>query len=209
MIDIKNKNNDPTLEYVYDPPRKTRHDLKEKLFKEKAEQQNNLINKNHKDDIARLNEREDEVFALLYSDQDRFTLTKLKNQRRKENLEYNLHKFSRKTIGVHGHELPKFAESEENKEFWKNHEGYLENPTFNSLVELKEQRKYWKKPETLLIEEHREYIPLEGKKLEKKLRKSDDNIILKVNNLNHFKNFDPENPTPIDPETYVKKHISR
>jgi hypothetical protein len=208
VTDLKNYK-DPTLAYVYDPPFRTKSDLREKLHRENLEQQRILNSRVHIDEVARLNEREDEVFALLYSDQDRFCLTKLKNQRKKENLEYNLNTFSRKTIGVHGHELPKFSENEENKEYWKNKEGYVENPKINSLVELKENIKYWKKPEDLLLKDHKDYIEEPGKKIEKTHKVKDEDLIIKVNKINIFKDFDPNKPREIIPGEQTKKHTDR
>jgi hypothetical protein len=195
--DIKISKNAPTLAYVYDPVHKTQNDLKEMYLREKQDVQLKLTSKVHKDDVDRLNEREDEVFAKLYSDQDRFCLSKLKEKRRKENFDDNLNKFSRRHIGVHGHELPKFSESEENKEFWKHRDGYVDNPKFNSQVEYKELNKFWKNPEGMLIDEHKDYIEPVGKKLPKVIEKREE-LIIKVNTLNHFKDFDPNNPTPLD-----------
>jgi hypothetical protein len=197
--DIKSSRNDPTLAYVYDPIHKTQKDIKEMYLREKQDVQSKLTSKVHKDDVDRLNEREDEVFAKLYSDQDRFCLTKLKEKRRKENFDYNLHTFSRKHIGVHGHELPKFSEDEEHKEFWKYRDGYVDNPKINSQVEYKETNKFWKKQEEMLVDEHKDYIEPPGKKLPKVIERKEE-LIIKVNSLNHFKGFDPDNPTPIDLE---------
>ncbi len=208
MTDLKSYK-EPSLAYVYDPPFRTKSDLREKLHKENLEQQRILNSKVHKDEVARLNEREDEVFALLYSDQDRFSLSKLKNQRKKENLEYNLNTFSRKTIGVHGHELPKFSENEEYKEYWKNKEGYLENPKVSSLTELKENIKYWKKSEDLLLNDHRDYTEEPGKKIEKPQKVKDEDLIIKVNKINIFKDFDPNKPKEIIPGEQTKKHKDR
>jgi hypothetical protein len=195
--DIKNARNDPTLAYVYEPIHKTVKDIKEMYLKEKQEEQFKLTSKPHRDDVARLNEREDEVFAKLYSDQDRFCLTKLKEKRKKENFDYNLHTFSRKHIGVHGQELPQFSQSEENKEFWKYREGYVGNPKVNSQVEYKENNKFWKQKEELLVNDHKDYIEPPGKKLPKQIEKKEE-LIIKINNLNHYEDFDPDNPKPLD-----------
>ena len=88
------------------------------------------------------------------------TYRKLQDKKRKELFEYNEKTFSNHPIGVHGHELPKFSENEAKKEFWKFREGYCENPKFKSQVELLENNKFWKKPEELLLSEHRdnEYV---------------------------------------------------
>ena len=75
ITDLKSYN-EPSLAYIYDPPFRTKSDLREKLHKENLEQQRILNSRVHKDEVARLYEREDEVFALLHSYQDRFSLTK-------------------------------------------------------------------------------------------------------------------------------------
>lgn len=208
--DVKMYHKDPSLEYIYSPNHKTRKDLKEVIKQENMEQSKKLSQIHHKDEISRLKEREDEIFAQLYSNESRLTYNKLKEIRRKENLDYNMHTFSKQTIGVHGHELPKFAENEEVKEYWKHREGYKENPDVNSHAVFKEKLKYWKKSEELLVNEHQDNIPNpDAFSKVKVLKQNKDDLIIKVNNLNHFKGFDPDNPEPIDIEEAHKKHIYR
>lgn len=156
--------------------------------------------------MERLYEREEELFADGFLKENRKTYNQIKEKRRNESLEYNLKTFSKQTIGVHGHELPKFSENEELKEYWKNKEGYKENPDINSHIVYKENVKYWKKPEDLLINDHKDIVPSPGKK-EFVLKEKRDNLIVKVNNLNHFKDFDPENPRPIDLDNPPRNHI--
>ena len=59
-----------------------------------------------------MEEREDEIFSKLYQEKEGKTYSKIKEEERKKINEYNIKTFSNETIGVHGHELPKFAESE-------------------------------------------------------------------------------------------------
>ena len=211
--DIKDSSKDPTLQYVYDPKHKTKRDLEEEINKENLEESKRLMQMKHKDEVTRLNEREDEIFAKLYSEQDRMTLSKLKNQRRKETNDYNIKTFSKQTIGVHGHELPKYSESSTMREFWKHKEGYCENPKFKSHVEFKENIKYWKPEEELYLNEHRDEPPqsVDPFKKEHVLLPKDkkDNLILKVNKINLFKNFDPSKQSKIDPEGTQQRHIYR
>ena len=170
---------------------------------------------NHKDEVARLNEREDEIFSKMYSNEDRKTFTKIKEQRRKETNEYNIKTFSKQTIGVHGHELPKFSESEKMKEWWKFKDGYVENPKCQSWTEFTEAIKYFKPPgEDLLLNEHRDEEPNwvdPFKRVHVPLPKEnkDDKLIIKINNLNHFKGFDPNHPQPIDFNETRQQHIYR
>ena len=211
--DVRDIKKHPGLEYVYNPIYKTKKDLNDAYRKENLEESKKLSNIKHKSDVERLNEREDEIFARLYSNKEGLTYSKIKNEKRKQINDYNIKTFSKQTIGVHGHELPKFSESETNKEFWKLKEGYCENPKFKSQCEYLESIKYYKPPgEELLLNEHRDGEPnwIDPFKmvhvLEAKNKK--ENLITKVNNINIFKNFDPNNPKPIDPSKY-KQHIYR
>ena len=211
--DIKDTKHDPTLEYVYNPKHKTQKDLIDEIKRENLEEGKKLMNVNFKNEVERLNEREDEIFAKMYSNEDRKTFTKIKEQRRKETNDYNIKTFSKQTIGVHGHELPKFSENEKMKEWWKLKDDYKEKPLYQSWNEYTEKKKYYKPPgEDLLLNEHRdeepnwvdpfkrEYHPLP------KVKKS-DNLIIKVNNLNLWKDFDPNHPAVIDFSEKKPQHI--
>ena len=213
VYDVRDRKNHPGLEYIYNPKYKTLKDLKEFYRKENLEESKKLTNKKFKSDIERLEERENEIFSKLYSEKEGKTYSQIKQEARKKINEYNIKTFSNETIGVHGHELPKFAESEKYKEFWKFKDGYCENPKYKSQVEYLESIKYYKPPgEELLLNEHREeetYWKDPFKivhVLEAKNKK--ENLITKVNNINIFKDFDPNNPKPID---YANKrqHIYR
>ena len=213
FTEIRDLKKHPGLEYVYDPVFKTKKEIKEAYKKENLEESKKLANTKHQSDIDRLNQREDEIFAKLYSEEDRLTYSKIKEQKRKETNEYNIKKFSNQVLGVHGHEIPKFAESEKNKEFWKLKEGYCENPKFKSQCEYLESIKYYKPPgEDLLLNEHRDEEPnwvdpfKKVHVLDAKCKKQ--NLITKINNINVFKNFDPNNPKPID-LNYKNIHIYR
>ena len=213
VYDVRDRKNHPGLEYIYNPKYKTLKDLKEFYRKENLEESKKLTNKKFKSDIERLEERENEIFSKLYSEKEGKTYSQIKQEARKKINEYNIKTFSNETIGVHGHELPKFAESEKYKEFWKFKDGYCENPKYKSQVEYLESIKYYKPPgEELLLNEHREEEPYWKDPfkivhvLEAKNKK--ENLITKVNNINIFKDFDPNNPKPID---YANKrqHIYR
>ena len=213
FVDNRDIKNHPGLEYVYNPHFKTQREIKDSYKKESLEESKKLANIAHKSDIERLNEREDEIFAKLYLDKEGLTYSKIKGQKRREINEYNIKTFSSQALGVHGHELPKFSESETNKEFWKLKDGYCENPKFQSQCEYLESIKYYKPPgEELLLNEHRDEDPnwIDPFKrvhvLEAKYKK--ENLITKLNNINIFKNFDPNNPKPID-LSQQKRHIYR
>lgn len=53
------------------------------------------------DDVERLNMREDEIIADGYFTDDRQTLRKIKEKRRKDTVEYNMKTFSKQTIGIY------------------------------------------------------------------------------------------------------------
>ena len=189
--------NPPSLEYIYNPKHKTKKEVKDDYHKENFSESKKLATKKHKSDIERLNEREDEIFANLYSTEERKTYTKIKEKIRKEANDYNIKTFSKQTLGVHGHDLPQFSKNEKLKFFWKNKDDYCENPKFKSQVEYLESIKYYKPPgEDLYLNEHRDEPPKwidpfkrEHYPLEKKREKS---LITNLNEINIFNNFDPK-----------------
>ena len=197
--DLKNYNLGPTLNYVYSPKHKVKEDIKKDLLKESQEISKILNSRKHLNEVERLKQREDEIFNKLFQSEEGFTLTKLKAQRRNRLNNYNLKTFSDHPKGVHGHELPKFSTSENTKEFWKLREGYVENPKHSSQFEYLEEIKYWKKPEELLLNEHREYI--EPKKEKRSItlpNKKKDDITPSVNKINFYEGFDPYYIKPVD-----------
>ena len=208
--DIKITDKDPSLEYVYNPKHKTLEDILFDRHKENLEISNILNSRKHKNDIERLNEREDEVFANMFRKEDGMTLNKIKEKRKRELSEYNQKTFSNQPIGVHGYELPKFSENEDKKEFWKYKEGYCENPKYKSQVELLQNYKFWKKPEELLLTEHRdnEYIP-DKRKIKHFSPKKEKELITNLNEVNFYEDYDPSHPTPVNLEIASKKYIQR
>ena len=208
-----NTKNPPSLEYIYDPKHKTKKDIDDDFHKENYEESKKLSMRKHKSDVERLNEREDEIFANLYSTEDRKTYTKIKEKQKKEANEFNIKTFSKQTLGVHGHELPKFSENENLKYFWKNKDDYCENPKFKSHREYTESIKYYKPPgEDLYLNEHRDEDPKwvdpfkkEHYPLEKKKEK---NLITNLNEINIFNNFDPKVTTNFEYNP-KQKHVVR
>ena len=197
--DIKNYDLSPTLKYVYSPKHKTKGDIKKDLIKESQEISKILNSRKHLNEIERLKQREDEIFNKLFQSEEGFTLTKLKEQRRLELNKYNLKTFAHRPRGVHGHELPKFSANENTKEFWKLREGYVENPKHKSQLEYLQEIKYWKKPEELLLSEHRDYIePKREKRAFTLPNKVKDDITPNINQINFYKGFDPSYVKPID-----------
>ena len=195
--DIKITDKDPTLAYVYSPKHKVKGDIRKDLLQESKDISNILTSRKHLNDTERLKIREDEIFDKLYHKEDGFTYTKLKEQRRLKQNEYNLKTFADHPKGVHGHELPKFSANENTKEFWKFQDGYVENPKHKSQFEYLQEIKYWKKPEELLLSEHREYEP-EKIKRNFTMPNKKDKIMPNVNKINFYEGFDPYYVKPIE-----------
>ena len=95
------------------------------------------------------------------------------------------------------------------KEFWKFREGYCENPKFKSQVELLENNKFWKKPEELLLSEHRDNEYVSDKRRFNIPKKEEKELITNLNEVNFYNDYDPAHPTPINLEIANKKYISR
>ena len=57
----------------------------------------------------------------------------VEHRRRKELIKDMLSKFGNVTVGIHGQELPKFAETEESKYWWKM-ANMKETPSVNSRL---------------------------------------------------------------------------
>ena len=197
--DIKITDKDPTLAYVYSPKHKVKGDIRKDLLQESKDISNILTSRKHLNDTERLKIREDEIFDKLYHKEDGFTYTKLKEQRRLKQNEYNLKTFADHPKGVHGHELPKFSANENTKEFWKFQDGYVENPKHKSQFEYLQEIKYWKKPEELLLSEHREYVP-ENEKIKRNftMPNKKDSIMPNVNKINFYEGFDPYYVKPVE-----------
>ena len=195
--DIKITDKDPTLAYIYSPKHKVKGDIRKDLLQESKDISNILTSRKHLNDTERLKIREDEIFDKLYHKEDGFTYTKLKEQRRLKQNEYNLKTFADHPKGVHGHELPKFSANENTKEFWKFQDGYVENPKHKSQFEYLQEIKYWKKPEELLLSEHREYKPEKVKRNFTMPNKKDE-IMPNVNQINFYEGFDPYYVKPIE-----------
>ena len=211
-----NRNNTikpPSLGYIYNPKHKTKGEIEDDFHKENFSESKKLASKKHKTDVERLYEREDEIFANLYSNEERKTYTKIKEQKKKEANDFNIKTFSKQTIGVHGHDLPQFSQSETLKYFWKNKDDYCENPKFKSHREYIESIKYYKPPgEDLYLNEHRAESPKwidpfkkEHHPLPKEKQKE---LITDLNKINIFEGFDPKvvQKFEYDPK---RKHVYR
>ena len=102
--DVRDRKKHPGLDYVYDPKFKTNNDLKNFYRNENLEESKKIAKIKFKNDIERLEEREDEIFSKLYQEKEGKTYSKIREEERKKINEYNIKTFSNETIGVHGHE---------------------------------------------------------------------------------------------------------
>ena len=196
--DIKITNRDPTLAYVYSPKHKVKEDIRKDFLKESKDISDILTSRKHLNDTERLKIREDEIFDKLFHREEGFTYTKLKEIRRIKQNEYNLKTFADHPKGVHGHELPKFSANENTKEFWKLQDGYVENPKHKSQFEYLQEIKYWKKPEELLLSEHREYVEPKQMKRALTIPNKKKEITPNINKINFYEGFDPNYVKPIE-----------
>ena len=196
--DIKITDKDPTLAYVYSPKHKVKEDLRKDFLKESQDISKILTSRKHLNDTERLKIREDEIFDKLFKKEDGLTYTKLKEMRRIKQNEYNLKTFADHPKGVHGHELPKFSANENTKEFWKLQDGYVENPKHKSQFEYLQEIKYWKKPEELLLSEHREYVEPTQIKRTFTMPSKKTEITPNINKINFYEGFDPNYVKPIE-----------
>ena len=208
--------NAPTLKYVYNPKHKTKLEIDNDFHKENFEEAKKLSMVNHKNNIERLNEREDEIFSALYSEEERKTYTTVVEKKKKETNDFNIKTFSKQHLGVHGHELPKFSENKTMSEFWKHKDGYVEKPSIQSQREYLEKIKYYKhQDEDLYLNEKRAESPKwvdpfkkEHFALPKKQKSYYDDIITNLNDINIFNNFDPNVIKDVD-YSQKKKHVYR
>ena len=189
----------PSLSYVNSPIHKTAGDIKNALRQEKNDISKILSSKKHLTEDERLKMREDEIFEKLYSKDDRKCLSKLKEERKKKDTEYNLKTFADHPIGVHGHPIPQFSDYPDKKEYWKFQDGYVENPKHISQTEYLQEIKYWKKPEELVLNDHKEYVENNTcKRLKTMPSERNEKYLPNVNKINFYKGFDPYDVKPIE-----------
>ena len=107
----------------------------------------------HKDGLQRLKEREDCFLRINFKEEEGRTLRQLEGERRKEMLDYNMKTFGKVSIGVHGKELPKYAEcqDQQTKEWWKLKRGYNDRPNYQSQKILRQTQKHWAKNDEMLL----------------------------------------------------------
>lgn len=126
---------------------------------------------------------------LAHTATDRATYNQIVEARKKEMIDYNMKTFGNVAIGIHGKELPKFAQTQNVKEYWKLGNNYKDKPAMISALELHRTHKYWAKPEELLLTDVRqEAMAKDPLKITHVPKQAKTAIAEKVNGINHFKN---------------------
>ncbi len=103
-------------------------------------------------------------------------------------IEYNMRVFGKVSIGIHGKELPKFAEDPKAQEYWKLRPGhYVADPPVQSRAQLLQTQKYWAKPDRhLLSDVSAAPAPADLFKTAYVPRKRRDELPCKINTINTF-----------------------
>lgn len=118
-----------------------------------------------------LSERVEERERIMSLTAPMLTIKRKMDEQRKKDLEQYKEKFSKRTIGIHGEELPKF--SEHLQDYWKLKDGYIENPI------IKPKEKAFSRPVS------------EFCRLRVKSSSIDSQITLKPGEINPFPNYTP------------------
>lgn len=139
----------------------------------------------HQDARARIDGRENCHLRLQAEKPVGLTMGDVTNRRKKELINDMLSKFGNVTVGIHGQELPKFAETEDSKYWWK-----LKNnkptPTNQSLAQYKQNMKYWARDDQILLADvNTEPAPIDQFKVEHVPQKKKLDIPDKVNHVMH------------------------
>lgn len=102
-------------------------------------------------------------------------------------VEYNTKTFGVVAIGVHGQELPKFAEDPSLLEYWKLRDSYNSGPTVQSHTKLMQTKKYWAKPDEIaLADKSVEPPPSDPFKSIYYPKQKKEEIFTKINEINSF-----------------------
>ena len=88
----------------------------------------------HGDGQSRIENREACILRLTYKGLDTISHNQcFIKEKRKNDMIYDMtKKFGDQVLGVHGQELPRFADVEQDQKYWVNLKGYRENPPIQS-----------------------------------------------------------------------------
>lgn len=140
----------PSLTYIITPNANGKKKLEEQRKRENLTELKKLEAKtgNYEIGIERLHRKEECIFRQG-AKEGRKTKGMIQEARQKEMLENNMRVFGNVAIGIHGKELPKFRNKSD--EWWKVRKGFKEKPQEVSLLKYKQNMKYWKKVEDLVL----------------------------------------------------------
>jgi hypothetical protein len=136
----------PTSLYVEQPEYRTKSHMDEVKRKTMvtARQLKELHEKKNYAHVSReqhMMARENQHIWIVPEGQENVTMRQIAEKRRKGTNEYNLKTFSSTAIGIHGKELPKFAEYQ--PEYWRLRPGFTTAPPLTSHLEVEQRKKYW------------------------------------------------------------------
>lgn len=82
---------------------------------------------NHINGQERIENREDCILRLTFKgvETESKNFRQLKERRVHEMIDDMTQKFGEQVLGVHGQELPKFADNKTSEQYWKNYENYV------------------------------------------------------------------------------------
>lgn len=186
----------PTLAYAEKPNFSTRRQLNEAKRKDQLESLASKKNYDYINGDIRIAQREEKQVVIVRDGENR-TWTAIKEQQRLDTNEYNLKTFTQRSIGIHGTELPKFAEHK--PAYWEKPKSMSQQ---NSRVKLTKAHRYWGAPDPLKIADVEGYVPPQPlKKDYDRISKTPD-LPEKPNQIVHngWKPRDPSEPLPPPPK---------
>jgi len=143
--EVKELSKVPSTTYLESPRAKTLEELKALRKEEMLNQLHQKIDYSHVPREKRMIEREMKNLYYIPEGVEFPTIRQIKENVRIQTNEHNIQTFSKNTIGVHGHELPKFAETK--KEYWTIRDSYQPNPKFSTRSSLRMSQRNWVKPD--------------------------------------------------------------
>jgi hypothetical protein len=131
----------PSLTYMSQPKYRSKSHMKTQRHADTMQDLAEKQNSSYINPDQRLELRESQLIAEVGERQGGKTYQDVKERLRQEAVAHNAVTFSKVAVGIHGQELPKFAE--EQTEYWKSRPGYVEQPVLVSHLEQRQQKKYW------------------------------------------------------------------
>ena len=116
---------------------------------------------------------------------ERKTLSVIKQSLRNQTMEHLTKLYGQVTVGIHGHELPKFANQCKKTLYWKQHKGFNESPKYKSHRELQRAAKYWANSDQIYQSDVQESPPIPSVlKKDYFARNYKTSVVDKINHVN-------------------------